>query len=56
MALSGRVLEFLASIQGVSRKEDFEMSPGYCGKGHSDLLPTGTGGPYLLAEAIVGRG
>ncbi|HEV2167239.1 MAG TPA: TldD/PmbA family protein, partial [Thermoplasmata archaeon] len=55
MALSGRVLEFLAAIQGVSRKEDFEMSPGYCGKGHTDLLPTGTGGPYLLSEAVVGR-
>ncbi|MCI4358250.1 MAG: TldD/PmbA family protein [Thermoplasmata archaeon] len=54
MALSGRVLEFLTAIRGVSRKEDFEMSPGYCGKGHTDLLPTGTGGPYLLSEAIVG--
>ncbi|HEV2519161.1 MAG TPA: TldD/PmbA family protein [Thermoplasmata archaeon] len=55
MALSGRVLEFLAAIAGVGRKEGFEMSPGYCGKGHTDLLPTGTGGPYLLSEAIVGR-
>lgn len=56
MALSGRVLEVLRSIRGVSRAEEFEMSPGYCGKGNTDLLPTGTGGPYLLAEAIVGPG
>jgi TldD protein len=55
MALSGRVLEFLSAIQGVSRKQDFEMSPGFCGKGHTDLLPAGTGGPYVLSEAIVGR-
>ncbi|HYK92652.1 MAG TPA: TldD/PmbA family protein [Thermoplasmata archaeon] len=54
MALSGKVLEFLKAIRGVSRKEDFEMSPGYCGKGHTDLLPAGTGGPYLLSEAVVG--
>lgn len=54
MALSGKVLEFLKSIRGVSQKSDFEMSPGYCGKGHTDLLPAGTGGPYLLSEAVVG--
>ncbi|MCI4349329.1 MAG: TldD/PmbA family protein [Thermoplasmata archaeon] len=54
MALSGRVLDFLKSIRGVSGREDFELSPGYCGKGHTDILPTGTGGPFLLAEATVG--
>jgi TldD protein len=54
MALSGKVLEFLKSIRGMSRKSDFEISPGYCGKGHSDLLPAGTGGTYLLSTAIVG--
>jgi len=54
MALSGKVLEFLRSIRGVSRAADFEMAPGFCGKGHTDLLPAGTGGPYLLAEAVVG--
>jgi TldD protein len=54
MALSGRVLDFLRTIQGVGRASDFQMSPGYCGKGHTDLLPTGTGGPYLLAEAVLG--
>jgi predicted Zn-dependent protease len=54
MALSGKVLEFLRSIRGISGPSDFDMSPGFCGKGHTDLLPTGTGGPYLLAEAVVG--
>jgi TldD protein len=54
MALSGKVLDFLRSIRGVSGAADFQMSPGYCGKGHTDLLPAGTGGPYLLAEAVVG--
>jgi TldD protein len=54
MALSGRVLDFLRSIRGVGRKEYFEMSPGFCGKGHTDILPAGTGGSYLLSEAVVG--
>lgn len=54
MALSGRVLDFLRRIRGVSRRSDFLMSPGSCGKGYTDLLPTGTGGSYLLSEAVVG--
>lgn len=54
MALSGRVLEVLRSVRGVGRAEDFEISPGFCGKGHSDMLPAGTGGPYLLTRAVVG--
>ena len=54
MALSGRVLDFLRAIRGVGRQEYFEMSPGYCGKGHTDILPAGTGGSYLLGEAVVG--
>lgn len=54
MALSGKVLEFLKAIRGVSPKSDFAMSPGFCGKGHTDLLPAGTGGVYLLSEAVVG--
>jgi predicted Zn-dependent protease len=54
MALSGKVLEFLRSIRGVSGPDDFDMSPGSCGKGFTDLLPAGTGGPYLLSEAVVG--
>jgi len=54
MALSGSVLSFLRSIRGIGDKKGFEISPGYCGKGHSDLLTSGTGGAYLLSSAIVG--
>ncbi|MCI4342326.1 MAG: TldD/PmbA family protein [Thermoplasmata archaeon] len=54
MALSGKVLEFLQSVKAVGKREYFEISPGYCGKGHSDTLPAGTGGSYLLSHAIVG--
>jgi TldD protein len=55
MALSGRVLDFLRSVRGVSHRSDFHIDPGTCGKGQSDLLPAGTGGTYLLSTAIVGR-
>jgi len=55
MALSGRVLEFLASIRGVSGREDFVLDASSCGKGRTDLLPNSAGGPYLLATAVVGR-
>jgi TldD protein len=54
MALSGKVLDFLRQIRGIGRKDDFEISTGFCGKGHSDLLVTGAGGPYVLSRAVVG--
>ncbi|HXQ48930.1 MAG TPA: TldD/PmbA family protein [Thermoplasmata archaeon] len=55
-ALSGKVLEFLQEIKGVSRASDMEFTSGACGKGHTDMLNTGTGGPYLLSRAVVGPG
>ncbi len=55
MALSGKVLEFLHSIRGVSGKEDFTLDTGSCGKGRTDFLPNSAGGPYLLSSAVVGR-
>jgi TldD protein len=54
MALSGKVLDFLRNIRGVSKAKDFLIEPGYCGKGHSDTVPAGTGGTHLLSQAIVG--
>jgi TldD protein len=54
MALSGKVLDFLRGIRGVSRADDFLIEPGYCGKGHSDTIPAGTGGAFLLSNAVVG--
>jgi len=55
MALSGKVLEFLRSIRGISGKEDFQLDTGSCGKGRTDFLPNSAGGPYLLASAVVGQ-
>lgn len=54
MALSGKVLDFLKSIRGVGKADAFEAQPGFCGKGHTDLLPVSSGGSYVLSEAIVG--
>ncbi|MGI0054126.1 MAG: TldD/PmbA family protein [Thermoplasmata archaeon] len=54
MALSGRVLDVLRSVKGVGRADDLEVGVGFCGKGHSDYIPAGTGGPYLLTHAVVG--
>jgi TldD protein len=54
MALSGKVLDFLKAIKGIGKADVFSISPGYCGKGHTDLIPAGTGGSYLLSEAMVG--
>ncbi|HEY6238525.1 MAG TPA: TldD/PmbA family protein, partial [Thermoplasmata archaeon] len=54
MALSGKVLEFLRDIRGVSQRSDFAISAGFCGKGHTDILNTGAGGPYVLSHAVVG--
>jgi TldD protein len=54
MALSGKVLDFLKGIRGIGKTDEFSITPGYCGKGHTDLIPAGTGGSYLLSEAVVG--
>lgn len=54
MALSGKVLDFLRAIRGVANGNAHEMWPGFCGKGHSDYLPVGSGGVYVLSRAIVG--
>jgi len=54
MALSGKVLDFLRATRAVGRETQLVMEPGYCGKGHTDLLPVGSGGAHLLSTAIVG--
>jgi TldD protein len=54
MALSGKVLDFLRATRAVGREETVTMEPGFCGKGHTDLLPVGSGGAHLLSTAIVG--
>jgi len=54
MALSGKVLDFLRATRGVAKGKVSAPDPGFCGKGHSDYLPVGTGGVHLLSHAIVG--
>ncbi len=55
MALSGSVLRFLREIRGVGRANGtLVIEPGFCGKGHSDYIPVGTGGVHLLSRAVVG--
>ena len=54
MALSGQVLDFMRGIRGVGKVWPTDMETGYCGKGHTDLLPVGTGGAHLLSTAVVG--
>ncbi|HZY70075.1 MAG TPA: TldD/PmbA family protein [Thermoplasmata archaeon] len=54
MALSGKVLDFLKGIRGVGKADAFEAQPGFCGKGHTDLLPVSSGGSFVLSDAIVG--
>jgi len=54
MALSGKVLDFLKATRGVGREPLDSIEPGFCGKGHGDYIPVGTGGVHLLSHAIVG--
>lgn len=54
MALSGRVLDVLRAVRGVSRADPMHIDIGFCGKGHGDYIPDGTGGAYLSTRAIVG--
>jgi len=54
MALSGSVLSFLKDIRGIGNSKGFAIESGFCGKGHTDHLPTGSGGPCVLSRAVVG--
>jgi TldD protein len=54
--LSGKILEFMANIKGVTKDADFELTAGFCGKGHEDMVTDGTGGTYLASTATVGQG
>jgi TldD protein len=54
--LSGKVLEFMANIKGITRPSDFEVGPGFCGKGHEDMVTVGSGGSFLASRAMIGQG
>jgi TldD protein len=54
--LSGKVLDFVANIRGISGQSDFQMQAGTCGKGHEDYVSVSDGGSYLASRAIIGQG
>jgi len=56
LTLSEDVPDFIASIDAVGKKDQFDIERGTCGKGHEDLVPVGDGGVYIRAEAVVGQG
>jgi TldD protein len=45
VAMTGYVLDVLADVSMVA--DDFEITPGTCGKGWKELVPNGSGGPHL---------
>jgi TldD protein len=54
--LSGKVLDFTTNIKGITKASDFAMSPGFCGKGHEDVVTSGAGGTFLASRATIGQG
>ncbi|HEX7880156.1 MAG TPA: TldD/PmbA family protein, partial [Candidatus Eisenbacteria bacterium] len=51
VTLSGYVPDVLASVDGVGN--DFELSPGTCGKGYKEFVPITSGGPTIRFKARV---
>jgi TldD protein len=56
LTVTENVPDFIASIDAVGRKEQFETERGTCGKGYEDYVPVGDGGVYIRAKAVVGQG
>jgi TldD protein len=56
LTLTESVPEFIASIDAVGKKEQFDTESGTCGKGYEDLVPVGDGGVFMRAKAVVGQG
>jgi TldD protein len=56
LTLSENVPDFIASIDAVGKKSQFDMERGTCGKGYEDHVPVGDGGVYIRAEAVVSQG
>lgn len=52
VGISGYVPDLLGSITAVG--DDFELSPGFCGKGQKEMVPVSTGGPHLRMRARLG--
>jgi TldD protein len=45
VAMTGYVPDVLADVSMVA--DDFEITPGTCGKGWKELVPNGSGGPHI---------
>jgi TldD protein len=52
VGITGYVPDLLMSVSAIGN--DFELSPGTCGKGYKELVPTSTGGPHLRMRARLG--
>jgi TldD protein len=56
LTLTESVPDFIASIDAVGKREQFDTEAGTCGKGYEDFVPVGDGGVYIRAKAVVGQG
>lgn len=54
--LSGKVIEFMANIKGMTKSSDFAVGAGFCGKGHEDTVTVGSGGTFVASRATIGQG
>jgi TldD protein len=52
VALTGYVPDLLADVSGLS--DTIEWSAGSCGKGWKEIVPVGSGGPYLRTRCRLG--
>jgi TldD protein len=52
IALTGYVPDLLADVSGVS--DSLQLDAGSCGKGWKEIVPVGSGGPYLRTRCRLG--
>ncbi len=52
IGITGYVPEVLQTVSAVG--DDFELDPGFCGKGHKEMVTVTSGGPHLLLKARLG--
>lgn len=52
VGVTGYVPDVLESVSAIGN--DFELSAGFCGKGHKEMVPVATGGPTMRMKARLG--
>lgn len=52
VGVTGFVPDVLESVSAIGN--DFELSVGFCGKGHKEMIPVATGGPTMRMKARLG--